>query len=436
MKKISLGKNPFLTTPLLTIVGRSGGIVLPFIIAFFYGAKSLTDAFFFAYSLIFLVIGVGSYLFESILVPYLVEFRKTENSARHFNRAVLLVILGIAVFLWLILAACLPVFLNLSGWDQPSASLTRRSFLELFPFLLFGLWSAALNGQMIARRIFWFPAFSPFLRSLIVLVFLIFFHRPWHIHALTLGYACGEILRWMLTLFLLKKLAPENEFQKSVDPVQLKVFFKEAGMQVFALAALNLIPLIDYWFASCFGEGKLSLYMYGERLIQIPYQIFLTGILPIFLTDWSEKYHGGERGLFWEGIRRDIRRTLTLALLFSALFWLLRQPAAEFIFGFSSLPPEDIRLIGEIFGWLILGFAPLVLNLLYTRIFFVMKKSGLYCAYSWGRLLLNILFNFVFIQFFGIYGIAISTTFVYILTAVWLYRYLAPPREVPIHKAE
>jgi len=64
---------PFISTSFFAILGRSAGLIVPFVIAMVYGANRQTDSFFFAYSLIFALVSIFSHIFESALIPYLAE---------------------------------------------------------------------------------------------------------------------------------------------------------------------------------------------------------------------------------------------------------------------------------------------------------------------------------------------------------------------------
>ncbi|MBN1687861.1 MAG: polysaccharide biosynthesis C-terminal domain-containing protein, partial [Candidatus Omnitrophica bacterium] len=176
--------------------------------------------------------------------------------------------------------------------------------------------------------------------------------------------------------------------------------------------------------ASWFASGSLSLLSYADRLFHIPYQLFFTGMLQIFFTYWADAYSTQTPEDFRVKSRRDIRNIFFIALLVSGVLYIARTPLVRGVYGFGDFQAEDFRLIASLFGWYILGYAPAVLILLYFRALFVLKKSHVFCIHSWVRMILNIIFNFLFIRIWGLMGIAIATFVVNCVAAILLYRYL------------
>ncbi len=417
----------FILTPLFAIAGRAGGIVIPFLIAYYYGAGSSSDAFFFAFALLFSLTGLFVPILESLLVPYLAEYREDAAKTSSLANGVLFfklpVVLAVAA---LIAAGLVPFLTRASGFDPATAKLTWELYLVMLPLLIFGTAAAQSNGIFYTRKIFWFPAASPLIRSLLVILFLILFHQTAGIHAPAWGFAGGEILRWGIGMILVWKLAgwrPRINWQESRE--KMRSFMGHAGYHLLALLALNLIPLTDQWFASWLGAGNLSLLSYADRLFQVPFQLMMTGFLQIFLSFWSDHYYAESRSVFWQRVHHDIRIVFLVTLVLSVGLIVLRRPAVHLVFGWGNkLPQEELRALEVLFAWLMAGFAPAILNLLYVRVLFVLKKTPVFFYQSLIRLLLNIGLNAVFMRIWGLAGIAAATSLVFTLTTLWLYFYV------------
>ncbi len=422
-------KMDFISTPLWTIAGRVGGLLVPFFIALWFGAGAQTDAFFLSYGLIISLNGIFNPIFESLLVPYLAEHKNDPKKMSGISNSIILAMAPLMIGLSLLVGVLLPVILkHSSGLDDASSQLTARLFFEMIPLFLFGVLVSASNGIFYTHKVFWFPAFSPSIRFAVVLMILFAAHSHQGIHSVTWGYGIGEIFRWFLGIMILRRESrwhfsfSRNRSQKGSE------IFKTTLFQILALLALNLIPLVNQWFASWFGAGKLSLLSYADRLFQIPYQLFMTGMLQIYLSYWSEDYYAKGSSVFWEKAKRHIALTAKIALGFSLVLFFLRGTLVQIIFGSSRIPPDQLATVSSLFGWLILGFLPCVLNLLYVRVLFVMKKTAAFCFQSWARLILNVILNYFFVQLFGLQGIAISTGLVAAITSLVAYIYIKSHR--------
>ena len=416
----------FFSTPILTILGRSGGLLIPFLIAYYYGANPATDAFFFAYGIVFAMSGLCTPIFESMLLPYLAEHKKFPDRVAGLVQSAVVVILPVVLLgtfmVWVILP---PVLTKWSGLPDASVRLVTRYFLEMMPVVLFGIGVAGGNSIFYLNKLYWFPAISPLLRSAWVFLFLFVGHSSMGLHAAAGGYAVGEVLRWGIGVFLLLRFSLwKFQTYGGEAASRLKGFYGQIFYQLLALLAIHLIPLTDQWFSSWLGEGNLSFLSYADRLFQIPYQLFLAGLLQIYLSDWSEAYYEEPKPDFWKTVRRDIRRVFLLALIFSIVSILLSPFLVRLTYGWSPFSAQKMDLISKLFISYMLGFAPAVVNLLYVRVLFVMKKSALFCLQSWIKFVMNIVFNILFMHFFGLVGIALATSCVYVMTTLWLYFYL------------
>lgn len=415
---------PFVSTSFLTLIGRSGGLILPFVVAGIYGSSPLTDAFFFSYSITFLFIIIFSHLFEAFIIPYLAEQQRQGESVTCLVNGLFVCTLPV------IGVSCLFLFYFLFWLTDGSrsgpefSSFVGRFFLEMTPFLLFAIMTSAANSIFFIKNNFWFPAISPLVRSAVAIPAIIFFHKDWPVQALTMGLFLGEGLRFAGSLILLiQKTSWKPELDWTLIKKFSKNFWFQAGFQISALMAVNLIPVSDQWFASWLGGGAVSLFNYSDRLLQIPYILFMSSILQIFLTDWAKEYQTMPQEKFWNKVQNDIQVVFWVGLCLGILFWAGRHFIVINFYRFSQLTRDELFQISEVFGWLSVAFIPGVIRLLYGRLLFVMKKSSLYCVQSCLELISNVALNAIFIQWYGLNGIAMATACTYLISAAWLYFY-------------
>ncbi len=414
-------KRPFFSTAVLSILGRSGGFLIPFVIAAVYGANPSTDAFFFAYAIVLSLINIFSHIFESALVPYLVERKASPERVSAFANGILWLALPAALLM--AGAIGLVLFLFTQGRNPEFSSLIVSLLFEMIPSFLLSILVAESHSLFLAYKRFWFPAFSPFFRSLAMILSWLGFHSSLGIHALTLGFLAGEILRFLIAIFLLKRLPRRPWKIPPADFQEIFAFYRQAGFQVLALAAINLMFLVDQGFALPFGEGKISLINYADRLLQAPYLLFFNGIVQVFLPFWSEGYQENVP-LFWARVKKDVRVVFWAALGFTVLLWIFRYGIIQVTFFLGKFSRLERLELTAVFGWLALGFLPGVLSVLYARVLFILRKSRLYCLQIWAGFAVKIFLNSIFSRRFGLEGIALSTFLVYSLSALWLHFYI------------
>lgn len=421
---ISEKRRHLLITPFFAILGRAGGIIIPFILAYLFGAGKQTDAFFLAFSLLISLAGLFTPVLETMLVPYLAELQKLPEKAARLANGVLGISLPVVAVISIVIGLSLkPLLQSSTGLSDDSVVLTVRLYFEMLPFLILSMMTASANGIFHTHKIFWYPAVSPALRSLVVILFLFFMNRSWGIHSASWGFFAGEILRWGVGLLLLIKV---SGWRWQVDWLEsgskIRQFMQQAGYQAGGLLFLNLIPVTDQWFASWLGTGKLSILSYSDRLFQIPTQLMMSGVLQVFLSYWAGNFHQ-DAASFWKKSRRDIHLVFWGSVALSVIFIVFRRFIVALIYGWGdTLSEQELQQVSDLFGWLMVGFSAAALNLLYVRVLFVLKKSSVFCFQSFIRFLLNIIFNALFMHWWGLNGLAISTSAVFIATTLWLDR--------------
>lgn len=415
---MSYKRRQFILTPLFAFTGRVGGMIIPFVIAYFFGAGSSTDAFFFAYGIVFFIYGLFQQVFESMLLPYLAEQKRRDvRAGAAFVSKISTYFIPALTILCLLLWFSLPSVLEHgSGLGAEAASLTAKLFIQMVPFLLLGVLVSGINGIFNTSKVFWFPAFSPVIRSAVVIACIFLFHDLLGIFALPGGFVAGEFVRWALSLILLSRLGLwKLGLTLGEKPSLERGVARQVVFQVLALAAIQLIPIANQWYASWLGQGELSVLSYADRLYAVPFQIFLTGISQIFLAHWTDAYEEHPEGIFRKNISRDIRRTVFFSLVLSAGFWLFRAPVVKLLYGRGSLTAAELEKITSVFGWFVVGLAPAIVGSLYLRLLFVLKKSEIFCVQSWAKLGAQLVFNLLLIRIAGLQGIAAATTLVNIL---------------------
>jgi len=274
-------------------------------------------------------------------------------------------------------------------------------------------------------KAFWFPAFSPFIRSAVIVAGMYLFHEVLGIYAIPAGFVVGELIRWGLSLVVLWRLGFWGvRGKQTAGKSQTSGFWQQSGYQILALGAVQIIPLINQWCVSWLGVGDLSLYNYAERLYQIPFQLFLTGQSQIFFSHWADSYYAQSRQEFVRRVHRSLGVALLVVIGCAMGFWLFRHLLVRFAFGFGEVPPETLSVISNLFGWLIISLPAAVANTLLLRVLFVMRKSAGFLVQSVARLGFQIGLNVLLMRFYGIEGVGMATLLSVGITTLLLYLHL------------
>ena len=212
--KFKLLKN-LITVGGMTFISRILGLLRDVVIARFFGASILTDAFFVAFRLPnllrrFFAEGAFSQAFVPVLSDYKLNDSPKKTQILINQVSTLLFFVLVLVCIFAILAAPIVIFVTAPGFasDLQQYDLTVTLFRICFPYILFVSLTALAGGILNVWGKFAAPAVSPALLNLSIILFGIWLaprmEEP--ILALSWGVLVGGILQLGLQVPYLVKL--------------------------------------------------------------------------------------------------------------------------------------------------------------------------------------------------------------------------------------
>ncbi len=325
---------------MLTLLSRIAGMVRDMVIASFFGASMVADAFVVAFSIpntLRQLVGEGSMVgsFVPVFTEYLHQRSKPDalrlaQIAFTFLTLFLLVmtLLGILLSKYVILVLA-PGFRDIPGKTELAILFTQ----EMFPFLFFIGLVALATGVLNSFSHFSAPAFAPVLFNLATICLVPIFHDRFRQPGLVLAVAVlvGGFLQLALQIPVLWKhglrFRPDFNFS---HPALVRIG-KLMLPSILGVAVYQLNVLIATVFVSPFPGGRTFVY-YADRLIQFPLGIFAisigTAILPTLSRLAAKQDFPALSDAFAFGLR------LVAFVIFPAALGLalLRVPIVEIIF--------------------------------------------------------------------------------------------------------
>ncbi len=406
-----------LVATVLSLAAKGAGFMIPFFIAAWFGVSPETDAFFFAYGLVFFLATIFSTVVESIIVPFIAEARaKKEDVGRFVGRVLGMSAAGLLCLSIVFLLTIRPLLARVSHFSPEGLELIFSILLESAPLAVLIVWTSVLSGAFNAYKLFAVPALSPLFRAVVTLWFIYALKDSLGVHAIALGYVAGELFRLTVLLVLLLRkrfftigisIGWDNKFSE---------FFRTSSYQVAGMSALAFTAMVNKTMVSWMGPGSVSLLEYAERLYMIPLTLLTSGFIVTLLSHWSARYQtGGE-----ERLRKDVTKTVrtigVTGVLLMAVLFISSGYLAAAVYGHGSFPQDKITEISRIFRFFLLGTVPYFLSQVYTRGLLTRKdsKSLLYAA-----LLIvstTVVLNLLLLRVMGVAGVALTSAVVSALT--------------------
>lgn len=418
-----------------TLLSRILGFFRDMVIAHFFGAGMVADAFFVAFRIPNLwrrLVGEGSLTisFIPVYTEYLdqrseKEIKEVTHIAFTLMGLILLVIIFVGILLSPILIQIIaPGFARIPDKFQLTVTLNQIIFPYLFFMGLFALCMGVLNSY----RHFFAPAFSPiFLNICIILsVFLFYqvFQKP--VMTLAIGVLAGGVIQFLFQIpFLwLKRITFRFNFHFGHPAIKRIGSLMVPGLIGTAVYQLNVF--IDTIFASFLPSGSVSYLFFADRLLEFPLGVFAIAIGMASLPSLSGLAAQGKMGEFRETLSFTFRLVAFISIPAMVGLIALKTPIINLLlqrglFDYSAtLMTAKALLFYSVGLWAIAGVRAIVPAFYSLKDAWTPLKIGLICLGA------NVILNGIFIIPLKHAGLALATSLSSILNLLLLIRKLSP----------
>ena len=432
-KEPSILKNILVVAP-LSLIGRAGTLLIYSALSNWFGDPVEMDFIYYYWGIAaFLIDLLSAASAYSVLVPLLAEARaKGETEAQRCVQSIFS--RYITTMPWL---CCLLVGISyaISQNFLPNTGLTpTTTFGIVSGFLCLAIITSIrwmLKAILDTYQAFQLPVILQGLRAAVVIGTI---------------YLCKPALTWLSIpialilgeIFQVAVLFPRCCTTLNLREQQLKLnlqetpytkqFFPQCLLMIGAAISDGLNPVVDRGMASTLGASSVSKLDYAFRLCAIPEA--LTGVtLPVLLSHWSKisstEQLENNRTQFQRSVWQGVLILLVLMTPLLTGFYLFRENIVSVLYGRGALSEAGQLHIAALFGIYLIGILPRLMSRLLIRAHLARQAHGIVVTATLIRLVLNPFLNWLFMQYWGLEGIAWSTAllsypiFGYIAIAFW-----------------
>ena len=398
---------------LFTFIDKILAILKEIIIAHQFGISSHLDVFNIAYALPYTVIILCSGAIVYSFIPLYIEW-SNKNSPQQANTHALSLLLIVSLFFLILAVLCYllsPVIFPLLGYgfrpDQKDVGVNLTRFLS-FLIALDGL-GIILTALLQAQKKFIILQLAQIFIN-VSIIFIIILQVNMGIYSLILGLLVGTILKIMFMAIFLYR-GGFNFFEKvTFDFSVLTPFFYLALPLVGSELVANINIVIDQIMATRLSPGSVSTLKYAYRLNDLPIQVVILAITKAIFPFISEQALNKD----YEGLRHRFKQSVIfvgfLTFPIMCFIGLFSEDIVAIVFrrgafDVSATQQTAQTLLFYSFGLFFYSYA------FVNGAFFSALKDPKPLFYM-GLLsvILNILLNSIFMHYFAVKGIALSTT--------------------------
>ncbi len=397
--------------------------------AYRFGTADELDAFLIAFLLPSSAIVILAGAFPAAAIPIYLEIqsREGQEAAHRLYMNILAGSIGFFIAATVLLALLAVPLLTLlaSSFSQEKLALTCSLFFMVLPVLTIKGVATIWTGVLNADNRFVLAAIVPAITPVMTVVALLQIGGRWGIYALVIGAVGGAsleaaILAWHLRRLGIPIIPRWNSWTSAMAQVT-----RQYGSVVAGAALMSSTVLVDQAMAAMLGPGSVSALSYGGKVVSFTLVIGATALGTAVLPHFSRMVAAED----WQGVRHTVRTYVRLILLVTIpvtlMAVLLSEPLVRLIFQRGEFTAADTEIVGQVQAFLLLQVPLYLIGILIVRLISSLKANS---VLMWGcviNFVVNVVLNYVLMQWLQVAGIALSTTLVYMVSAAYLWLMLS-----------
>ena len=416
----------------VTIASKLIGFVRDMVVANFYGATLVSDAYFYALqipSLAIIILGGVGGPFHSAAVAVFSKLVGADDKPDEEVNKLYNTFLTLAFLFFAFLAVAGFFFadkimgLIISAGTPELISLASTHFKIMSPIILIGGIIGIYYGLLIVHKQFILPNLSPMILSLVVIISISLAHNDNSglvlAGATTLGAICQILIQFPKLRQIGYRIKPNFNIKNNPQ-------FKNICELLFPAVLSSTIGqigiYIDMFFASNLVLGAWTAVVFANRIFQFPVGILVTAFLVPLFPIFSRLAGEGNEDSIKTYFNKGVGVLLFAAIPMIILILLLAQDGISLVFERGAFDGNAVIMVSEALCFLSFSILPYVFRDSITRVYYAYNDSKTPFMIALSAIVLKAFLNWLLILKLnmGIAGITLSTSFVTLFNATML----------------
>lgn len=410
---------------IFTLGSKFLGFLREVLIASKFGSGKQTDTFFIAASATTLI---GSFILNSIsttFIPVISEVETKEGRKGKIKHTNNMLNLTAALSLILIIIAFIgtPLIVKIlaSGFKGEQFVLAVKLIRIGLPIILFSSLIGVLKGFLESEHRFYATALIGLPFNLVYIFYLIFISSLFEIKGLMISAVIAVLSQLLVQIPELRRAEFRYKFIFDLKDNYIKRVLYLSLPVIVGVAINDINAIVDKTLASRLVSGSISALNYANRLNGLVLGVFISAIttvvFPLLAEEFSNDNLSGVKKIMAYGVNIILLITIpaTVGLI------ILATPIVQVAFERGAFTPDDTIMTSSALIFYSLGLVASSLRLLITRVYYSLQDTKTPMINGAISLGLNIIFNFIFIQFMAHAGLAFATSIANTVATLLLY---------------
>ena len=394
----------------LGLGGKICGLLRSVLMAQQFGSNMQTDAFMTALSGTVIFTSLSLTLTNGLIILYNKLKGDEEEKLRVVNNVLnVVMIASVAVTVLCYFASPLIIKILSKGFMGEQFDLAVLLFRIGLPSILMYNVAGTFRGYLNSHGSFVEYGIIQYTLNLTVIFYFVFFADKYGIKGLMVAQMIGVFTQLIVQLPFLKRtkykyqlaIDFKDENVKSLFYIMLPIFM---GV---ALSDINVI--VDKTMASELAAGSITSLEYGSRINNMFLAIIVAPITRVLLPNMSSAYNDDRQEDFNKYYSAASTFLYMFALPATVYLMMLSEPVISLLFGRGEFGARAVSMSATAMMFYSLGLAAEGGGLICSKAFYSINDTKTPLYYSLLNIVLNIIFNFLFVGRFALGGLALST---------------------------
>ena len=400
---------------IITMVSRVLGLVRAGIIAYYFGASAMTDAFFSAFKISnFFRQLLGEGALGSSFIPLYNE--RVESEGEENSKQFIYSILNLLFVFSTIVTILMIIFSQgiidgiVSGFPDETKIIASRLLKIMSVYFVFISLSGMVCAILNNFKQFAVPASTSIFFNLAIILASMYFGKTYGIDALAYGVVIGGLFQFLVVLPAFFKIMKGYSFKIDwKDPYHKKIFIMICPMLI-GIVARQVNTIVDQMFASYLAEGGVSALENATRLYLLPVGVFGVSISTVIFPALSKAMSKNDLDGATDNIVKGLNILLFLIIPSTAVLTFYAPEVIRLTLSYGKFDEEAVRVTSQALLYYSLGLYFYTAIYLMTRAFYSVKNSKYPVKFSIISIVINIVLNFLLIKSMAYRGLALSTS--------------------------
>ena len=412
---------------LIIVFSKLIGMFRDVVLANCFGTSNVSDAYLIAISVPTLIFYFIGHSLSTAYIPMYNKIKSTkgESKAHDYTNIIISIAMVICTIIVIILLISPDFMVKLfaAGFDDATTNIASY-YIRVSAFSLYFMTLVNVYGSYLQiYENFVVPAMVSVPRNIVIILSIIFAYY-FGIEFLGWGILFAYVAEFIFLLPFVRRSGYKFKIKINIKDEEVIETFRIITPILIGVSVGQINKIIDKSLASILIIGGVSALSYASIINNAVQEVLVTGIITILFASCSELVAQGKHLEVKKKLSNTIDTMICLLIPASIGVIFLAEPIVKVILGRGNFDGNSIALTMSALRCYTIGLVFLAIRDTIVKVFYAYKNTKITTIISTTAIGINIVFNIILSQIWGINGLALATSISAIFSCVTLYYFL------------